>query len=116
MEKREIKFRSWNIKKKVMQYNPILDYFAFPDGGLSYGHGKEAENPLMQYTGLKDKSGKEIYEGDLCKKDSTFPIEVMWGKSGWKTRYGVHNEPFEDIFLNEMEIIGNIYENPELIK
>lgn len=77
---------------------------------------------LMQFTGLKDKNGKEIYEGDLlyCKKTSEmFPDEDRWISD---VRYSEASftyrgdDPLEENeCLEEMEVIGNIYENPELL-
>ena len=71
----------------------------------------------MQYTGLKDKNGKEIYEGDLLKQK----IIVKWNekfaswclyREGWMFTHWFG----ESCNPEECEIIGNIYENPELLK
>lgn len=111
---REIKFRVWgkdNDGKKRM-----FDTFDFYDTDC----GPIAKDSvLMQYTGYKDKNGKEIYEGDIlrCHFDDVMkPVNMMvrWEGVGW--------EPFNsysDIFLNgykpsEHLVIGNIYQNPEI--
>lgn len=105
---REIRFRAWNKEKKEIVYR----FFSIDNtNGLCWYQNPMENLPyiLMQYTGLKDKNGKEIYEGDIV----------------YSTYYR-HNIEIEDIFTmykwfdypesEEFEIIGNIYENPELIK
>jgi uncharacterized phage protein (TIGR01671 family) len=81
------------------------------------------EVELMQYTGLKDKNGKEIYEGDVLKghywnygKERRFIGKVVYGMHGFKLvgvkQYLGMAQDFNSLY----EIIGNSYENPELIK
>lgn len=122
---RTIKFRAWDKESKQMKRCGI-----YPDGvPMAYAGGDNAialyDRPLMQFTGLLDKNGKEIYEGDivthnLYAKESdrtghSNPVAIIWDKercgfdfdrSGYKA----------GLFYDEYEIIGNIYENPELIK
>lgn len=79
---------------------------------------------VMQYTGLKDKNGKEIYEGDILS-DNTLPRVVAWGSRS-NTTYG-HGDSTTELNIGfkfsswgsrvgSIEVIGNIYENPELIE
>jgi hypothetical protein len=67
----------------------------------------------VQYTGLKDKNGKEIYEGDILKSD-IFTGQVIY----YAPTFMVVEKDGWDMITNgeDYEIVGNIYENPELLK
>lgn len=112
---REIEFRAWQKEK--------MFYFSFPD----YYEGME--NPIwMQFTGLKDKNGKEIYEGDIVKIDEevakTFslpenPAMVHFAAGGFYAGTSFSGSLANISDVNNVlrgEIIGNLYENPELLK
>ena len=128
---REIKFRAWHIEyKRIVEIVRLAFYFS--GYGVSDYHEVCALNGsfpytvnigdiiLMQYTGLKDKTGQEIFEGDIVQSD-TGRGEVNWMYSGWYSKCGEDTD--ENIFLwasnnqldNKLEIIGNIHENPELL-
>lgn len=109
---REIKFRAWQVvrEKGAMKYNLI------PGDNYEDRFGGE----LMQFTGLTDKNGKEIYEGDIVKiKDGSQEgnYEVCWQQE--YSRFGVRGlssylPKLVDAY-DGFEVIGNIYENPELL-
>ena len=117
---REIKFRAWDKENKVM-INAI-----FVGLGKVYGMtktfkpSKELEDViLMQYTGLKDKNGKEIYEGDVVKGEWDVVEEIYVSDvQFYGGAFRVHKTglPLEYGYMRrECEVIGNIYENPELL-
>ncbi|NLY80774.1 MAG: hypothetical protein GX072_13060 [Lysinibacillus sp.] len=118
---REIKFRVWEENIKQMFYNVgiVNDelYLMFDGVGFDVV-GDYREFKLMQYTGLKGKNGKKIYEGDIV---SYFGLkyEVLFknGAFGWMEDgvFYSFNEMARSEF-NKFEIIGNVYENPELLE
>jgi len=104
MNKRKIKFRAWAFASKKMF--PLDDAFEFSNGELFAIPNTE----IMQFTGLKDKNGKEIYEGDIVRWHNEFVQEIKWNGIGWD---GVPTTSIDD--HKSCETIGNIYESPELI-
>ena len=124
---REIKFRAWDKERKKI-FDVVHIYFTPIEGcycvTLSQSKPKFLHNDddiiLMQYTGLKDKDGKEIYEGDIIEgnliKYSPLPtmgevvFDTYWASFANKNEAG--NTLLREI--NLINVIGNIYENPEL--
>ena len=77
-----------------------------------------SEIELLQYTGLQDKNGKEIYDGYIVrdKYGVKIPMVVTWDDVGFRT-LGKHNgEQYVGYVKDFCEVIGNIYENPELLQ
>lgn len=116
MENREIKFRAWDGKKMT------TDFLIGPDNGnvllLDTLPFTVSRMPLMQYTGLKDKNGKEIYEGDIMQDDKQFKHCVEMNYDQWKLKSatGWYSSFQSQGGVGNFEVIGNIYENPELLK
>ena len=127
---RTIKFRAWHKKKKIMKQLTLLglmwencnDPPIYSDfGETSYEedvpHYSDVE--LMQYTGLKDKNGKEIYEGDIVKSTRCvhYSIAECYFEDGsfqFKgTGCGSCDEYLSNNVLGDFEIIGNIHENKD---
>lgn len=140
---REIKFRAWDKNTNTMYENisilPSMECIAI---NVDYDHDfqeycidesyvvelKDVE--LLEYTGLKDKNGVEIYEGDIIKTHENRIQTIIWEDNGFKREY-----TFKRTYLGESyfetrsfdigdsshrnwghEVIGNIYENPELLE
>jgi len=117
---REIKFRAWQDEEKIMFEPEHINCYQMAR------HSKWPERQfrdLMQYTGLKDKNGKEIYEGDYVKcrvknKDDWHEGQIKFNRSSWVVFKYTKGHCFmrRTSAYREYEIIGNIHENPELIK
>lgn len=76
----------------------------------------ESGNPVMQCTGLKDKNGKLIYEGDVVKDDHDALHYVRWVYDSWQLFPCAQNNYTIGIVDDEIEVIGNIYENKSLLE
>ena len=115
---KEIKFRVWDKYDNEMKYDAqdTYDYIVNNIMEDCFGDVLKSERyEVMQYIGIKDKNGKEIYEGDILLDDETnTPLKVYFNENDAK--FAISNEPqFPMEWLQDLEILGNIYENPELL-
>lgn len=143
---RELKFRAWDKNSKIMcnvnfirfsesQYTNV-GYRIKNNGKIFDENSLLNENAhgtcvLMQYTGLKDKAGKEIYEGDIIDIHQTVNgcnlFVIVWSDIGFGARYLIDQREYEyDIkelldvnigkYEKSIEVVGNIYENHGLLE
>ena len=118
---REIKFRAWDKRHNSMEY--INDLYWFEENGI---HNFNDDNYVfMQNTGLKDKNGKEIYDSDIVKvtwgSGKIVFYEVKYcGSLGYHYLRDTKNKEDDDIICiydySQMDVIGNVFDNPELLK
>lgn len=117
---REIKYRAWHKDKKQMIKGSLLYWFkACAESGKGESVFDACE--WMQFTGLKDKDGTEIYEGDVlenrhCRELSK--AECFFEEGGFQfkgTGCSSCDEELSNNILSNFEVIGNIWENPELL-
>lgn len=112
---REIKFRAFNTHDKEWYSDGVAKQLLYRDTiGEKYDRDKWK---IVEYPGLKDKNGKEIYEGDIIKHGA-FVYEVMFAEYGWYARCkdaGISSEDLKKWLANGSEVIGNIYETPHLL-
>lgn len=126
---REIKFRAWDELNEHM-----VSYDRYGEAEDFWMMTRKNEWPVMQYIGLKDKNEKEIYEGDILRQPHNSDFKFLyhlieWSNKNctWRARH--RRDSSSDavgegscllfVYLAntlELEVIGNIYENPELLK
>jgi uncharacterized phage protein (TIGR01671 family) len=115
---REIKFRAWDAttsQPKMLLWNDLKS------SKCEHVFILSEDVTIMQFTGLKDRKGKEIYEGDIVN-GCQFNGSIAYGKIVWSDfRFVIYPigkflEGLDYIKSERLEIIGNIYESPELLK
>lgn len=128
---REIKFRAYDKKSQKMYQITDINFSDYVANGVCFGDWKEFSiNNLLQYTGLLDKNGTEIYEGEIIKDSSNRLMTVEWDRRVGASRFifrvintighikvgrfiNTHEWIMPDD--NDIEVIGNIYEHNHLI-
>jgi len=141
---KELKFRAWHKKLKCWGKSCIgIDFDKLEATfGLGvrylYFHNKEIDELptalasekvdilnaqdkviIVRYTGLKDKNGKKIYEGDIVRYSDRYTAVVVWKHAGFELDFIEKTESLITWYYlpngDVLEVLGNIYENPELI-
>ncbi len=131
---REIKFRAWTTEKqsrylpnRMWSWEEILDERIADAWKLEKMIWSEDDKiVLMQYTGLKDKNGRDVFEGDIVEyiDDKGTSVEkkgtdkVWWNEKESAFYGGVRQETWDGAYVRDsenMEVIGNVFVNPELL-
>lgn len=122
---REILFRGKDVNSKEWRlgyyYTAVQGAVAIIGDGYD-GYQVKSET-VGQYTGLTDKNGAKIFDGDILEGDLEDRLDpgakwrsiVVWGTFGWMCK-GRQTLPMDEFDILEGEVIGNIYDNPELVK
>lgn len=120
---REIKFRAWDKLHKRLADVASIDFLsgvAMLDDSEDIWRIGFGDIVMEQYTGLHDKNGKGVYEGDIDLADSKIYSRVVWKKGGFWITWPGREKPLEAFLTPEMDnmmnIVGNIHENADLLE
>jgi uncharacterized phage protein (TIGR01671 family) len=112
---REIKFRAWDKDDLCMRdWDNLLSHVYAKDKNTIFN---DSDYEVMQFTGLHDKNGKEIYEGDIVKHFNGVQV-VEWSEDSASFQMNLNDNVLDQevsFDSQDVEVIGNIYENPELV-
>ena len=129
---REIKFRVWDHEEEC--FNEDSSFWIYQSGEVDHDYkDRDREITVQQYTGLKDKKKREIYEGDILKisndgkfvpdlidetwkEGEEFVVKIVRSKMGEYYGKNTKTSWYSLLDYENWEIIGNIFENPELLK
>ncbi|WP_373786679.1 YopX family protein [Jeotgalibaca porci] len=129
---RDIKFRAWDEESKRMFQVQALQFYgenntvdACWTNGVDFDGKSTLGEPelnnlhnlvLMQYTGMKDINGVEIYEGDILQSEHYFKYKVVFKGDCWRCE-SLKNSRFKNRFIGrDLTVIGNIYQNKDLLE
>ena len=119
---RNIKFRAWDKKKSDWFDDDDGDLYIELNGNINFGWNGEVMDDytnriiLMQYTGRKDSEGKEIYEGDILQNEHHFKYQVVFKGDCWRCEPVKNNRSKNRFIGNDLKVIGNIYQNKDLLE
>ncbi|WP_373742595.1 YopX family protein [Jeotgalibaca porci] len=128
---RDIKFRAWDKRTKRLYQVQALQFYGTNNtvdacwtNGVDFDGESTLGEPelnnlnnlvLMQYTGLKDSNGVEIYEGDILQSEHYFKYQVVFKGDCWRCE-SLKNSRFKNRFIGrDLTVIGNIWEDGDLI-
>lgn len=133
---RKIKFRGKDLCKKCWRYGSLIQKFGIKpqivckieyNGQISYSEYFVERDSVGQFTGLKDKNGREIYEGDIIGcQDFEYKHLIFYNENEGRFMAGLYGDTSiysigvcgleNRDFMRDKEVIGNIHDNPELLK